>query len=90
MWDICPSLLRPSIRESTSPEITRAGLTYLSNLSTSAPSKTTMKNPIQDFYRTDPISRASVTMAQCSKAFTKKDYIPTDAEESGELKQTYG
>ena len=25
--------------------------------------------PIKDFYRTDPISRASVTMAQCSETY---------------------
>ena len=89
MWDICPSLLRPSVRETTSPEILRAGLTHLSSISTPTPSSTAMRNPIKDFYRTDPISRASVTMAQCSKAFTHKDYTISDGEDSAELKQSY-
>jgi NADH-quinone oxidoreductase subunit G len=33
--------------------------------------------PIADFYRTDPISRASPTMAECSVAFA----APPDAEQ---------
>ena len=32
--------------------------------------------PIADFYRTDPISRASPTMAQCSEAFGTPDTAP--------------
>ncbi|ORX39697.1 hypothetical protein BD324DRAFT_614655 [Kockovaella imperatae] len=90
MWEVCPSLLRPTSRETTSLEILKAGLTYLSNVETDALSSTDMKNPIKDFYRTDPISRASVTMAQCSKAFTSKDYVPSDQEDSGEMQVTYG
>jgi NADH-quinone oxidoreductase subunit G len=35
----------------------------------SAVSATPFRYPIADFYRTDPISRASPTMAQCSEAF---------------------
>jgi NADH-quinone oxidoreductase subunit G len=30
--------------------------------------------PIEDFYRTDPISRASETMAQCSELFVARRY----------------
>jgi NADH-quinone oxidoreductase subunit G len=30
--------------------------------------------PIEDFYRTDPISRASQTMGQCSDLFTERRY----------------
>jgi NADH-quinone oxidoreductase subunit G len=33
--------------------------------------------PIDDFYRTDPISRASLTMAQCSELFSRgRDQAP--------------
>ena len=31
-----------------------------------------LESPIKDFYMTDPISRASQTMAKCSSTFTKK------------------
>lgn len=51
----------------------QTGLKQLASSSATA-SAEAFKKPIQDFYRTDPISRASVTMAACSKAFTKKDY----------------
>jgi len=30
--------------------------------------------PIEDFYRTDPISRASETMARCSEAFVARRF----------------
>ncbi|KAJ3130346.1 hypothetical protein HK098_002575 [Nowakowskiella sp. JEL0407] len=32
-------------------------------------------NPINDYYMTDPISRASVTMAKCSKVYVKKEAL---------------
>ncbi len=32
--------------------------------------------PIEDFYRTDPISRASHTMAQCSELFVRGRHQP--------------
>ena len=34
-----------------------------------APDPAPFAPPIADYYRTDPISRASETMAQCSRAF---------------------
>ncbi|OCF35366.1 NADH dehydrogenase (quinone), G subunit [Kwoniella heveanensis BCC8398] len=74
MHDISPSLVRYDAVEAPSPEVLKLGLSTLSSASTSAASSTPFKKPIQDFYRTDPISRASVTMAECSKAFTKKDW----------------
>jgi NADH-quinone oxidoreductase subunit G len=30
--------------------------------------------PIEDFYRTDPISRTSQTMAQCTELFVARRY----------------
>nr|VWP02405.1 N/A [Ganoderma boninense] len=44
-----------------------------------------LKKPIENFYQTDPISRASVTMAQCTRAFVKgEDYgfTPMNAAEA--------
>lgn len=80
MWDISPTLVRYDSREATSAEITKVGLDLLSSSSASATS-TPFKKPISDFYRTDPISRASVTMAACSKAFTKGEYVATQVDE---------
>lgn len=80
MWDISPTLVRYDVREPTSADITKVGLNFLSSSSVSATS-TPFKKPISDFYRTDPISRASVTMAACSKAFTKKEYEPAQVDE---------
>ncbi|WRT66977.1 NADH dehydrogenase (quinone), G subunit [Kwoniella shivajii] len=76
MFDISPTLVRYDAIEKPSPEITKVGLQSLSSAksSSSSASTTPFKKPISDFYRTDPISRASVTMADCSKAFTKKQY----------------
>ena len=34
-----------------------------------APSGAAFAYPIQNFYMTDPISRASATMAECTEAF---------------------
>jgi len=73
MWDVSPTLLRYDTLEKPSLEVMKAGLEQLASSKATA-SADAFKKPIQDFYRTDPISRASVTMAACSKAFTKKDY----------------
>ena len=83
MWDISPTLVRYDTVERPSLELVKTGLTHLSTVSASAPSTTPMKKPITDFYRTDPISRASVTMAACSKAYTKKDYPLGNVDEGG-------
>lgn len=81
MWDISPTLLRYDVLEPPSLQLAKVGLNLLSNTSSSTASNTPFKKPIRDFYRTDPISRASVTMAACSKAFTKKDYVPRAVDE---------
>ena len=82
MWDVSPTLVRYDLIESPSPEIFKTGLTQLANAS-AIPSRTAMKKPISDFYRTDPISRASVTMAACSKAFTHEDHEVATVDDSG-------
>lgn len=77
MWDVSPTLVRFDEREVPSTEVLRAGLESLASAQASAASSDVLRKPIADFYRTDPISRASVTMAQCSKAFSKG--TPLDA-----------
>jgi NADH dehydrogenase (ubiquinone) Fe-S protein 1 len=76
MWEISPSLLRYDHTERTSVAVALAGLRRVVEATgeakvTGAP----LRKPISNFYQTDPISRASVTMAQCTRAFVKgEDY----------------
>ena len=80
MWDISPTLVRYDMAEPTSLEIQKVGLDLLSSLKSSASSSSqAFVKPITDFYRTDPISRASVTMAACSKSFTRKEHVSANA-----------
>lgn len=72
MWDISPSLVRYDVAEPTSNAVSLLGLKQLS--STAAGSKAqgvAFTKPIANFYQTDVISRASVTMAQCTRSFVK-------------------
>ncbi|WWC69611.1 NADH dehydrogenase (quinone), G subunit [Kwoniella pini CBS 10737] len=80
MFDISPTLVRYDHIEKPSLEIVKTGLQLLSSLQSTTASSNPLKKPIADFYRTDPISRASVTMADCSKAFTKKQYEISDVD----------
>ncbi|OCF55257.1 NADH dehydrogenase (quinone), G subunit [Kwoniella mangroviensis CBS 10435] len=84
MFDISPTLVRYDTVERPSPEVIKTGLTHLSSAQSQAASSEPFKKPITDFYRTDPISRASVTMADCSKAFTKKDYPLGNVDEKAQ------
>lgn len=76
MWDISPTLVRYDVAERTSPEVAVAGLqTITANTASAKVSGKPFLKPISNFYQTDPISRASVTMAQCTRAFVKgEDY----------------
>jgi NADH dehydrogenase (ubiquinone) Fe-S protein 1 len=68
MSQISPSLVEyDSLVESHS--LTKIGLGHLKK-SSHKHSDDLLSLPISDFYLTDPISRASRTMAKCSKAFT--------------------
>lgn len=76
MWEISPSLIRYGVTERTSPEVALAGLAPLGTKTKDvAVSGAAFKKPISNFYQTDPISRASVTMAQCTRSFVQgKDF----------------
>ncbi|KAI0672276.1 NADH-ubiquinone oxidoreductase [Trametes maxima] len=72
MWEISPTLLRYDTLEPTSTDVALTGLKAL--IAGTAKAQVTgepLKKPIENFYQTDPISRASVTMAQCTRAFVK-------------------
>ncbi|TFK92543.1 NADH-ubiquinone oxidoreductase [Polyporus arcularius HHB13444] len=86
MWEISPTLLRYDTTEPTSVDVALAGLKALA--AGTAKAKVTgepFKKPIENFYQTDPISRASVTMAQCTRAFVKgEDYGFSDLSDASE------
>jgi len=72
MWEISPVLVHYNVTEPTSVEIALAGLkTLAAGTANAKVTGTPFKKPIDNFYQTDPISRASVTMAQCTRAFVK-------------------
>ena len=59
MWEISPTLLRYDTTEPTSTDVALAGLKAL--VAGTAQAKITgepLKKPIENFYQTDPISRA--------------------------------
>ncbi|KAI9428631.1 Ndufs1, NADH-ubiquinone oxidoreductase 75kD subunit (775) [Lactarius indigo] len=75
MWELSPSLVRYDALEPTSADIASVGLKTLAAHTLSAKvSGAQFPKPIANFYQTDPISRASVTMAQCTRAFVKGEY----------------
>lgn len=74
MWEISPTLVRYDVTEPTSLETAMVGVKQLIVKTNGAKAIfAPLKKPIENFYQTDPISRASVTMAQCTKAFVKGD-----------------
>lgn len=89
LWDVSPTLVRYDTVEPPSEAVLKAGLKSLADAKAAPGSSSLLKKPITDFYRTDPISRASVTMADCSKAFTKKDYDIAAVDEAGTAQASY-
>lgn len=65
--DLSPALVEYDQIHATSPAIAKLGLKALSNIKSTA--KGALRLPIRDFYLTDPISRASATMAKCSQVY---------------------
>ncbi|KAI0252744.1 NADH-ubiquinone oxidoreductase [Lactifluus subvellereus] len=86
MWELAPSLVRYDTLEHTSTDIALAGLKTLAARTASAKvSGGLFHKPIANFYQTDPISRASVTMAQCTRAFVKDEqYGFSESEKSSQ------
>lgn len=61
MWEISPTLIRYDVTEPTSVDVALAGLKTLADSTASAKvSGAAFKKPIDNFYQTDPISRACV------------------------------
>jgi NADH dehydrogenase (ubiquinone) Fe-S protein 1 len=64
MWELSPSLVRYGTLEHTSTDIALAGLQALVAHTASAKvSGSLFRNPIANFYQTDPISRAYVHLS---------------------------
>jgi NADH dehydrogenase (ubiquinone) Fe-S protein 1 len=72
---IAPHLVRIEAVETVSPEFVKLGLESISD---AKPTGVQLKNPIQNFYFTDVISRNSKTMAQCVGSFGSKIDKVTD------------
>ena len=51
---------------------------------------TPFAHPIKDFYRTDPISRASHTMAQCSETYLSSPRRQAPARQSSPVAGAHG
>lgn len=79
MGQIAPSLIQYDTVTPGSKSISELGQTFLKKSAGIKDTKTPFELPIQDFYLTDPISRASRTMAKCSKAFTVGQDEPQQA-----------
>ncbi|TPX34155.1 hypothetical protein SmJEL517_g03133 [Synchytrium microbalum] len=78
MGDVAPGLVTYDVTQSS--VFTALALKQMLAAAKSSPSNgmtaPALELPIKDYYLTDPISRASVTMAKCSQAFTHQNYKP--------------
>ena len=93
MWEICPSLIRyDELVPSSTPLEAIQSITsnQLSRHSNSSLKTGALSLPIKDFYFTDPISRASITMAQCSKAFSNPNPDVTHSDKSDQPMAAFG
>ncbi|KAF5372588.1 hypothetical protein D9758_005166 [Tetrapyrgos nigripes] len=83
MWEISPTLVRYDMTEPTSSELSLAGLMAVEKKTAGAKvTGAAFQKPIANFYQTDPISRASVIMAQCTKSFLKGESTGTPGQMS--------
>lgn len=71
MGEISPSFLTPDVIEPVSAAVAKLGINTLTTLD-SAITGTPLKNPIENYWMTDVISRSSVTMAKCIQSFGEK------------------
>ena len=59
MWEVSPNLVRYDVTEPTSLEVALAGLkSLITGTANAKVTGTPFKKPIENFYQTDPISRA--------------------------------
>lgn len=71
LWEISPALTRYDELEAPSSVSVGLGLAELVKNGQATTSTTPFQKPFENFYQTDPVSRASVTMANCVKSFVK-------------------
>ncbi|CED83056.1 nadh-ubiquinone oxidoreductase [Phaffia rhodozyma] len=88
MWDVSPTLVRYDYVERPSNEISHLGFADLAKRLKGSKTQAgqNFELPVKNFYMTDVVSRSSVTMAQCSRAFHDKSYqisLDPDAEQRG-------
>ena len=68
MWEISPALLRYDVTERTSAEVAALGVKMLATSTAgSKASGVPFRKPIDNFYQTDPISRAQVSIYSFEK-----------------------
>ena len=83
MWELAPSLVRYDTLEHTSTDIALAGLKTLAAQTASAKvSGGLFHKPIANFYQTDPISRACVTLLPHTTS--KANYIRDGTSQVGD------
>jgi NADH dehydrogenase (ubiquinone) Fe-S protein 1 len=70
MFEVSPTLVRYEVAEASTASAPLA-VEELAKLAKSNVSGAPLLRPIQNFYQTDPISRASPTMAKCTAAFVE-------------------
>ncbi|ORZ29429.1 NADH dehydrogenase 78K chain precursor, 5-prime end [Catenaria anguillulae PL171] len=74
MHEVSPTLVSySSLEPATVVPVAKALSAAVPSVTAAKPSGVPLSLIIDDFYLTDPISRASSTMAKCSVKFTKKD-----------------
>ncbi|QRW13288.1 NADH-ubiquinone oxidoreductase 78 kDa subunit [Ceratobasidium sp. AG-Ba] len=79
MWDISPTLVRYDVAEKTSLGVAQVGLNLLGQNKDTGKGGA-FEKVIKNFYMTDPISRASVTMAQCTRAFVPGSKVSSSVD----------
>lgn len=92
LWEISPALTRYDELETPSALSLGLGLANLVKNGQSTTSTTPFSKPYDNFYQTDPVSRASVTMANCVKSFVKgqnSEETAVPVTEEGQEKQKH-
>ncbi|KAM0750943.1 NADH-quinone oxidoreductase [Meredithblackwellia eburnea MCA 4105] len=82
MWDVSPTLAKYDVVEKPTGVLEGLKLLAVESKAEQRPGAKTgaFKKPIQNFYKTDPISRNSVTMTKCTRAFVEDTYELGEAE----------